>query len=272
MEKYIVYLHFNKINKKKYFGITKQKASRRFRKNGEGYKHSPAFYAAIQKYGWENFEHIILKDNLTKDKAITFEKWLINYYNTTDSSKGYNISPGGEIVISSEKISESNKKRWQDGVYDKVKNQVYCVELKRTFESALEAERQTGIDNSSIQKVCKNKLKYVGYSPKGEPLHWLFLEDKTEEKIKELYYRKEIIKGVKIPVFCIELNELFNSTQEVYDKYQIDPSSIRKAVKDKEKTAGKHPITNEKLHWIEKKDLIETKNKITQENWDKLIK
>ena len=67
MDKYTVYVHINKINHKKYIGITKQKPEDRWGKNGENYKESPHFYAAIQKYGWDNFEHIILKENLTKE-------------------------------------------------------------------------------------------------------------------------------------------------------------------------------------------------------------
>ena len=56
---YSVYLHNNKINNKKYIGITKQKPKNRWGLNGYNYNSSPYFYAAIQKYGWDNFEHII---------------------------------------------------------------------------------------------------------------------------------------------------------------------------------------------------------------------
>ena len=54
-----VYIHNNIINQKKYIGQTKQSLARRFR-NGDGYKHCPHFYSAIQKYGWDNFEHYIV--------------------------------------------------------------------------------------------------------------------------------------------------------------------------------------------------------------------
>ena len=59
MEKqYTVYMHVNKINNKKYIGITCQKLNKRWR-NGKGYENSPHFYMSINKYGWDNFNWIM---------------------------------------------------------------------------------------------------------------------------------------------------------------------------------------------------------------------
>ena len=51
MSDYCVYIHTNKINEKRYVGITCQSTSRRWR-NGDGYIQNEHFYRAIQKYGW----------------------------------------------------------------------------------------------------------------------------------------------------------------------------------------------------------------------------
>ena len=58
-EKYYVYSHRNKINNKIYIGITKQNPTVRWGVDGKRYKDSPRFWNAIQKYGWDNFEHEI---------------------------------------------------------------------------------------------------------------------------------------------------------------------------------------------------------------------
>ena len=70
---YTVYMHKNKINGKVYIGITYQNVKYRWRKNGEGYK-KQKFYNAIKKYGWDNFEHIILFENLTFEEACLKEQ------------------------------------------------------------------------------------------------------------------------------------------------------------------------------------------------------
>ena len=94
---YIVYQHKNKINGKNYFGITSRKPEERWGHNGCKYKTSPHFYSAIQKYGWDNFEHNILFDNLTKEEACTKEQELIKKYNSMNRKFGYNLITGGEV-------------------------------------------------------------------------------------------------------------------------------------------------------------------------------
>lgn len=242
-----VYIHLNKINKKAYFGITKQPLSRRFRKDGKGYQHCTYFYRAIQKYGWDNFQHIVLKENLSEQKAIGFEKWLISRYDTTNKNKGYNTSPGGQVIINSKQISLLNKQRWQQGIYNKIKQPVYCIELNKYFESALQAQRELKIDNSGIQKACKEKNKYAGIK-QGQALHWLFQNNVTEENIKKLLNKKEILKGVSIPVYCLQLKKEFKSSRQASQQLKIDESSIRKACKGKIKSAGKDKNGNP-LHW-----------------------
>ena len=68
MKEYCIYLHRNKINGKVYIGQTCQKPEKRWN-YGHGYKNCPRFYSAIVSYGWNNFEHIILENNLNSDEA-----------------------------------------------------------------------------------------------------------------------------------------------------------------------------------------------------------
>ena len=89
---YTVYLHINKVNRKVYVGITSMRIENRWRE-GKGYKKCEIMNRAILKYGWSNFEHIILCKT-SKNRAIVLEKALIKLYKNKKMS--YNISGGGE--------------------------------------------------------------------------------------------------------------------------------------------------------------------------------
>ena len=89
-----VYIHTNKINKKMYVGITRQDPpEKRYGSNGIDYVGCLKFYSAIQKYGWDNFNHDIFARHLTKEEACNMEKLLIAKLDTINH--GYNMEPGG---------------------------------------------------------------------------------------------------------------------------------------------------------------------------------
>lgn len=105
MENYSVYIHINKLNNKKYVGITSMNPAIRW-KNGNGYKKQKRFYSAIKSYGWNGFEHIVLERGLSKDEAEQREEQLIEYFHSNNLAYGYNIENGG----ATNKLSEEQKK------------------------------------------------------------------------------------------------------------------------------------------------------------------
>lgn len=104
---YCIYCHRNTINGKRYFGQTvfQDNPELRWGKNGEGYQYNDHFWKAIQKYGWDNFEHYILQTDLTKEEADELEDLNIIAFNTTDHRYGYNHRGGG----STGKLSSDTK-------------------------------------------------------------------------------------------------------------------------------------------------------------------
>lgn len=93
-DNYKVYMHISPSHKY-YIGITGMDLSMRF-KNGFGYKHQRYFWNAIQKYGWNNFIHLLIADSLTKEQACDMEIMLIGKFKSNNHSFGYNLSSGGE--------------------------------------------------------------------------------------------------------------------------------------------------------------------------------
>lgn len=125
MKEFIVYMHENKINHKKYIGITCQKPTQRWR-SGKGYKIG-AFKNAIDKYGWNNFNHIVLYEHLTKEDACLKEQELIKQYNTMDNNYGYNLCEGGNLTLGYHHTKDSKLKmsKSKKGMYDGKNNPMY---------------------------------------------------------------------------------------------------------------------------------------------------
>lgn len=148
-------MHISPSNKY-YIGITSQTAEQRWRK-GKGYKTSVKFYKAIQKYGWDNFKHIILFENLNKEIANEIEKYLISKYNTIND--GYNITEGG--YTSNPKMSTEERRK-----SSKRNQKIYRYNLDGKyidmFFSMSEAERQTWVLSSSIGSCANGKISYAG--------------------------------------------------------------------------------------------------------------
>lgn len=112
---YVVYMHKNKINGKVYIGITSNSPKRRW-DCGRGYKNQILFYRSIQKYNWDNFEHIILFENLSFDEACLKEQELIKEYKSNERKYGYNYSIGGDSGSKGSHWIMSNESREKDRI------------------------------------------------------------------------------------------------------------------------------------------------------------
>ena len=93
---YSVYIHTNNTNGKKYVGMTSQKPTTRWGKDGYCYASNKPFYEDIAQFGWGGFTHEVIESGLTKTQARIKEASLIALYNTTNPTTGYN-RVGGKI-------------------------------------------------------------------------------------------------------------------------------------------------------------------------------
>lgn len=202
MAEYVIYMHKNKINNKVYIGQTSQELNKRW-KNGLGYIDSPKFYKAILKYGWDNFEHIILEKNIEDvNLADERERYWIEYYNSIQ--EGYNISLGGSKHPRGEefgqRISQGQKENWNNNperrekakahMQNQWKNEEYrknflkgnngnaskiiCVELNKIFNSIIEAAEWANTSRQNISGVCQGRQKTAG------GFHWKYYNKESE--------------------------------------------------------------------------------------------
>lgn len=231
MNNYIVYMHISPSDKR-YIGITCKKPKYRW-KNGSGYKTQQYFYRAINKYGWHNFQHIIVAKGLTEEEAKWLEIELIREWDTTDRDKGYNITWGGE-----------GKNGWTP-----------CEESRKKISEALKGENNPmyGKHHSEESKKKMSEPKSEEHKRKiSEALKDRQLSEEHKKKLSETRIEKGCAKGKNNPsaksVICIITNTVFYTAKEGSEYYGCDYSGIIKVCKGKLKSCGKLP-DGTKLVW-----------------------
>ena len=251
-----IYCIENLINGKKYIGQSvniKRRLSihKTLLKNGK--HHNEFLQRAWDKYGVDNFAFYTLVE-CSVSELDSLEIYYIDVHNTTDDSKGYNHESGGHInkTLSEDtkiKIGKANKghrhtpetkakmskSRMGHEVSEDTRRKISDAERGKTVSEEVRRRLSEVNTGKTLSVETKNK---ISQSTKGKP--------KSEEHKKHI--KENHIKGSRI--FSPELNEIFDCINYVEDKYGIPHQNISKCLNGDRKSAGKHPVTGEKLTWV----------------------
>jgi group I intron endonuclease len=258
-----IYCIENIVNHKKYIGqsIDVYRRWNDHKNELHGHRHHNVYLQrAWDKYGEENFSFSIIE---ICDKSIldSREVYYINTFDCMNCKCGYNIESGGNAnkmmpQETREKISKSRLGRFCGGNNPKA-HPVYCPQLDRWFSYILEVEREGIVSEGGVRDCLKGKSKTAGKHPiTGEKLTWYdeyAMED--PEIMKIIIYERNGINRVApniriIPLYCFELDRLFDGgAPQVEREGIVGRTAIQGYLSGRRKSAGKHPITGEPLHW-----------------------
>jgi hypothetical protein len=149
-----------------------------------------------------------------------------------------------------EEIKNRIKNRTKNG------KQTICLTTNEIFKSITEASKKYGISEQIISNCCLGKQKIAGHHPlTNKEMVWMFYKDfiiKSKKNIKDILnnvnYNNHANHVKK--VICLTTAEIFDSIVKASKKYNFDKSGISKCCRKIQKSAGKHPITGEKLEWM----------------------
>ena len=265
---YCVYMHVNALNGKKYIGITKNKPSARWGYKGKRYEACPYFYRAIQKYGWDNFFHVILMEGLEEEDAKYFERLLIEITRSNDGVHGYNLTGGGDGCFhpSPELLkrlgeARSGDKQWAYGkhfteehrrrlseshkghkpaVYKRTEEQKEALRKMRLGThmpaEAFEKRRKT-IEGWSDEKKAEYH-KHLSEAMRGEK-HWNYgrhYDDAMRKKLSEAH--KGLPGNRNKRVLCIETGVIYDSAKSAAEAIGKCGSAVRGHCRGRSKTCG----------------------------------
>lgn len=114
----VVYKHTNLENGLVYYGIADDYLARW--SDGFGYQSNKQFWNDIVKYGWKNFKHEIIFENLSREDAKFYEGLLIQETQSYLPENGYNQNLGErmeykEIEVDENSTSSDSNKRPRNG-------------------------------------------------------------------------------------------------------------------------------------------------------------
>ena len=217
-------------------------------------------------YGEDAFKFYVLEE-CPEDLLDEKEIYYIEEFQLMNDNFGYNIEPGGH-----------RNKRMSDKTKQKISQSLVGREFSEEHRRKIgDANSRREISDETKQKMSKNHADISGennpmfgkhhseetkrkiienrntLSGKDHPNYGKHLSEETKQKISESH--KGIHAGSKHPrcrpVYCPELNQSFWGAAEVEEKYGIDRTYIYACLSGRQKSAGKHPITGELLHWMD---------------------
>lgn len=204
--KYCVYIHINKINNKVYIGQTINANNPKTRwQNGMGYQQVPLLWDAIQEFGWDNFDHNILKTDLTKEEADYWERYYIKQYNSTDNKFGYNMRKGGQPLRTIPPEEE-----------------IKIVDTYTKCGSVVQTSALTNHNQRVVSRILKNNgFDFFNINP--EEIVYLYNQEGSIKRVREITnHACSTIKNI--------LDEYGIEVKYINHKYDIEDDDILKII------------------------------------------
>ena len=201
----------NTLNNKLYVGKTKCFYKRchqyLYEIKRQNFNHINSYFLnSINKYGLNNFEFYVIEYIDDLELISDRELYWIEYYNTTNNKKGYNLRKDSSTSMivhpeTSKKISDRLKKEWKEG-----KRNNHSEKLKNSWNNnELRKKNQSEIMSNNLTKYSYN------------------LYDKEMNFIKNIMYNE--LKDMKLQNVIITIHKK-KQNKVLFKGYFIEKISI----------------------------------------------
>ena len=257
-----IYCITNLVNGKKYIGqsLNIEKRWKDHKSNYLNCKNS-SLYAAIRKYGINNFKFEILEECDAKELN-SKEIYWISFYQTypPELNKGYNLTPGGEGQAVLKKLNNNAL----NNIVEDLKNNILTqdqIAKKYSIDQAIVSNINSGREYKSY---LDTNLKF--------PIrkNYCYNNCKTKKNVYSLKSLSDILTDEKINEIIKDLNNYKITQDEIANKNKVSKNIVIKInkgeIKSKNNIIIDYPIRNRS------KVLSEVKKGITPPSYKELLK
>ena len=214
---YTVYMHLFP-NGKVYIGASRQQPISKRWRAGSGYKNQKYLFSAIERFGWNNIEHIIIQEDLQEEEAKSLEKRLIKQYDSQNPEHGYNTKDGGQVfgehseeflnklhsrmVGNKYCVGRKLSKEHIDALVNSRKGHFYPSKRKGVHDMPEEMKKHLSIKAKERWSNPETRKKYIQSRPdmsgKNNPRYGSKLSDETKNKIRAKAIGRKLSKETRI--------------------------------------------------------------------------
>lgn len=245
-----IYITTNLINGKRYLG------QKRFINNWKNYIGSGTVLKnASKKYSRENFKKDIIDIAYSEEELNQKEYEYSVFFDVVNSDDWYNLVFGGGST-SGYKFSEEQRQKLSEA---KKGIRVSEAAKKKMSESRMghPVSEETKIKIGNVHRgrtLTAEHIEKVRQGNLGK-----HLTEEAKQKISKANRGRKHTKRTQTKpqgpaptlIYCVELDMLFYGLLDANKKTGVDIAHINACCNNKQyrKSAGKHPITKEKMHW-----------------------
>jgi len=252
MKNYHLYIITNKVNDKKYVGITKKGYQYRFNWHlDDARRHSPkqnniVLYHAIRKHGSENFVVALLEEGDSWKHLCDLERAAIIKHNTfmgVKKSHGYNMTKGGDGVSGMTwKWSEEQKLDFKNRVVNtkEYRQKISDNNARYWFGKTVSDEKKAQI-SKKLKGVCGKKCIIDGViydsaltASKALSLHVETVRKRCRQKYKDYRFVAGYNDTCGTPRPCIIDDKRYESITAASKGLNLKTATIRKRLNDEE--------------------------------------
>ena len=278
-----IYMYTNLINGKRYVGKAKD-FDKRYK---EHLKYDEQLIdKKIKEYGIENFKIEILIENVQDDDKLNeYEKFFIKRKRSHVSyGTGYNRTWGGDGGDVRSGMTDKQRKEHGRKISEAKKGKPHSEETKRKQSESLKGKPKSEEHKQKMSESKKGKPRkprseehrqHLSEAHKGKPKSEEHKQkiseshkgkpksEETKRKMSESQKGKpkseetkqkisEANAGGNNPkarsVICLETKQAFDTIKDAQE--WLGKGNISQHLKGRAKSAGKHPITKQPLHWM----------------------